>query len=157
MKQNQENESTQKKAYLNEFVQQIANLPSKEKMAQIGIESSVLGMPRDNINFAKAKSYFLDAPFDTTETTRVPKQWLEFTNLQPPISIISSMPDLTLLFMFYAQPRDLIQITASEELQNRGWNYDESEMRWSYENEGDIFEFDLHSWSVKKKPQEASQ
>lgn len=153
MKQNLQDQEqpTQRKPYLTEFVQQIANLPSKEKVAQIGIESSVLGLPKDNITFAKAKNYFLDAPFDTTEITRVPKQWLEFSNLQPPISIISSMPDFTLLFMFYAQPHDLVQITASEELQNRGWNYDDSEMKWSYENEGGTFEFDLHSWSVKKK------
>lgn len=154
MKQNQhEEQPIQRRPYLSEFVQQIANLPSKEKVAQIGIESSVLGLPKDNITFAKAKNYFLDAPFDTTEITRVPKQWLEFSNLQPPISIISSMPDFTLLFMFYAQPHDLVQITASEELQNRGWNYDDSEMKWSYENEGGTFEFDLHSWSVKKKQQ----
>ena len=153
MKQNLQDQEqpTQRKPYLTEFVQQIANLPSKEKVAQIGIEISVLGLPKDNITFAKAKNYFLDAPFDTTEITRVPKQWLEFSNLQPPISIISSMPDFTLLFMFYAQPHDLVQITASEELQNRGWNYDDSEMKWSYENEGGTFEFDLHSWSVKKK------
>ncbi|KAK8885686.1 hypothetical protein M9Y10_041138 [Tritrichomonas musculus] len=155
MKQNQldQEQPAQMRAYLKEFVQQVANLPSREKVAQIGIESSVLGLPRDNITFAKAKNYFLDAPFDTTEITRVPKQWLEFSNLQPPISIISSMPDFTLLFMFYSQPHDLVQITASEELQNRGWNYDESEMKWSYENEGGTFEFDLHSWSVKKKQQ----
>lgn len=153
MKQNQQEQEqpVQRRPYLSEFVQQIANLPSKEKVAQIGIESSVLGLPKDNITFAKAKNYFLDAPFDTTEITRVPKQWLEFSNLQPPISIISSMPDFTLLFMFYTQPHDLVQITASEELQNRGWNYDESEMKWSYENEGGTFEFDLHSWSIKKK------
>lgn len=147
----EEDSPNKRKTYLNDFVRQISNLPSAEKMAQIGIEPSVLGMPKENATFAKAKNYFLDSPFDTSETTRVPKQWLEFTNLQPPISIISSIPDFTLFFMFYTQPHDLIQITASEELQNRGWSYDDSDMKWSYENEGEIFEFDLHSWSIKKK------
>jgi hypothetical protein len=135
--------------YLREFVEQIAALPGKEKMAQIGIEPSVLGMPRENITFAKAKSYFTDVPFDTAETTRVPKPWLEFSSLPSPIAIISSMPDLTLFFMFYTQPSDLVQIAAGDELLNRGWTYNESDWRWSKEGDGELFEFDLHSWSVK--------
>ena len=151
MQNQEERENPEDKKYLKNFVEQIMHLPSRDKMAQIGIESSVLGLPKDNISFSKANCYFGDYPFGVSESTRVPKQWLEFTNLQPPISIISSMPNLTLLFIFYAQPRDLVQVSASEELLNRGWNYDETEMRWSYEQDGDTYEFDLHSWSIKKK------
>lgn len=147
------------KPYLNEFIQQISALPPRDKMAQIGIEPAVLGMPKDpgNISFAKVKSFFIDDPFDTTETTRVPTQWLEFNNLQSPINIIASMPDYTLFFMFYTQPHDLIQIAASEELQNRGWEYSESDMRWSISNDGRSFEFDLHSWSIREIEVASSQ
>jgi hypothetical protein len=67
-------------------------------MAQIGLEPSVLGMPREGIAFSKAKSYF------TAETARIPKHWLGFANLPSPIDIITSMPHMTLFFMFYAQP-----------------------------------------------------
>jgi CCR4-NOT transcriptional regulation complex NOT5 subunit len=137
------------RAYFREFVDHIANLPNKEKMAQIGLEPSVLGMPRDNIAFSKAKSYFTDVPFDTSDTARVPKQWLEFANLPSPINVIPSMPELTLFFMFYTQPSDLIQIAAGEELHNRGWNYDEADWRWSKDIEGEQYDFDLHSWSLK--------
>jgi CCR4-NOT transcriptional regulation complex NOT5 subunit len=137
--------------YIKEFVQQISSLPSKEKMAQIGIEPSVLGMPRDNITFAKARSYFMDVPFDAAETTRIPKQWLEFAALPSPVQIIRSVPELTLFFMFYAQPADIIQSEAYAELQSRGWTYSDTESKWSCRRDGDVFEFDLHSWSVKRK------
>jgi hypothetical protein len=139
------------RGYFSEFVDQIANLPNKEKMAQIGIEPAVLGMPRENITFSKAKSYFTDVPFDTADTTRAPKHWLEFTNLPSPVNILGSMPDMTLFFMFYTQPSDLVQIGAGEELQNRGWTYDESDWRWSREIEGESYDFDLHSWSIKSR------
>lgn len=147
------------KPYLNEFIQKISQLPPRDKMAQIGIEPSVLGMPKDpgNISFNKVKSFFIDDPFDTTETTRVPTQWLEFNNLQSPINLISSMPDQTLFFMFYTQPYDVIQNIAYEELQNRGWEINESDLRWSITNEGRSFEFDLHSWTIKEIESDASQ
>lgn len=136
--------------FIKELVEQVSQTPMS-KLAQIGIEPSVLGMPRENVTFAKAKSYFIDTPFDTTESAKVPKQWLEFANLPSPLNIITSMPEQTLFFMFYTQPNDLIQIAASEELQNRGWTYDATDGRWSCENEQEeTFTFDLHSWAIKK-------
>ena len=137
-------------SYLDKFLDEITNFDNTEKMAQIGIEPSVLGIPKENVTFSKARSYFVDVPFNTQETTKVPKQWLDFTNLQSPLKIISVVPDLTLFFMFYTQPHDLIQVSASEELQNRGWNYNETYGKWTCENETDTYEFDLHSWCIKK-------
>ena len=146
-------ENPPRRSYLKEFYEEISNLPNKDKMAQIGIEPSVLGIPKENISLAKVKSYFIDVPYDTTEPIRIPKQWIDISNLESPIKLIPLMPDLTLFFIFYSQPHDLAQITASEELQNRGWNYDEIEAKWTCENETDTFEFDLHSWCIKKKAQ----
>lgn len=141
----------QGRAFLNEFVQQISELPDCAKMPQVGIEPTVLGLPRDNLTFAKTRSYFIDPPYETADAGKVPKSWIEFDHLPSPLEIIPAMPDLTLFFMFYAQPRDAVQCAASEELRNRGWNFDPSDARWSYENEhGETFEFDLHSWVVKK-------
>ena len=141
----------ERRAYLKEFVQQISELPDSAKMPQIGIEPAVLGLPRENLTFAKARSFFLDTPYDTVEAAKVPKAWLEFERLPVPLDIIPSMPDLTLFFMFYAQPRDPVQVAASEELRSRGWSFDPSDARWSFENEqGEIYEFDLHTWAVKR-------
>lgn len=137
--------------YLKEFVDEIRSLPSGEKAGQIGLEPMVLGIPQENVTFARAKSYFLDPPFDTAEVVKGQKEWLEFRTLPSPLNIIAAMPELTLFFMFYAQPYDLIQVASSEELQNRGWAFTASDARWTRENDqGETFEFNLHSWSIKK-------
>lgn len=137
-------------SYLSDFLDQISELSNEEKMVQIGIEPAALGIPKENATFSKARSFFSDTPFSVQDTVKVPKQWLDFANLQSPLEMISSMPDLTLFFMFYAQPQDVIQVSASEELQSRGWSYNETDGKWTCENETDTFEFDLHSWCVRK-------
>jgi CCR4-NOT transcriptional regulation complex NOT5 subunit len=138
------------KEYITEYVQQISGLSNREKVAQIGLDPGVLGMPRDDITFASIRSYFSDVPYEAVEPVKLPKEWLDFSRLPSPVDIIHVLPDLTLFFMFYTQPGDVVQISASEELKQRGWNYEEIAGKWSFEDGGHVFEFDLHSWAIKK-------
>ena len=133
--------------YLTGFVNETSSLTNREKLAQIGLEQTVLGIPADGPSFDKIRSVFSEEPFDNWSSSKTPVQWLEFTNVQSPVSIIASVPDLTLFFMFYAQPRDMVQNAASQELQNRGWKY--ANGKWTQDKKGSTKVFDIENWTIE--------
>jgi CCR4-NOT transcriptional regulation complex NOT5 subunit len=50
-------------------------------------------------------------------------------------NIVKRIPDKGLFYMFYNMPFDKQQVEAAKELEQRGWMYNESNMRW-YRKEG---------------------
>ena len=131
------------------FVQEIKQLPPEQKMAQIGIERKVLGLPNENSQF-DGKSFFSDNAFLILKNNKTPKIWLDFIGLQPPANIIQKMPPETLFFMFYAQPHDRIQVAAANQLKARGWEYSPKGSVWSLQKREGIFKFDVQDWVIKE-------
>ena len=134
----------QEGSLLKQFVDEISNLPSYYKVAQIGNDKEALGVPKD-CNFKNLVGITRDFPFDSNESM---KKWPELPVLRSDHNIISSFPDSTLFFMFYNQPSSIVQIAAGEELKNRGWELDE--YTWCKQIDGVKYKFDIHSWLSKE-------
>ena len=134
---------------IKDFIDEIKQLPPEQKMAQIGIERNVLGIPNENAQF-DGKSFFSDNAFSIMKQTKTPKNWLDFIGLQPPINLITKMPVETLFFMFYAQPHDRIQLAAANELKSRGWIYTPKGSVWSLQKRDSYVTFDTHDWLIKE-------
>ncbi|KAF0971677.1 hypothetical protein FDP41_009900 [Naegleria fowleri] len=77
---------------------------------------------------------------------------------------IEKFTDETLLYMFYAMPRDVLQLVAARELTKRGWKYHKPTQLWFIRDvsvndfvqtpdgeKGTYFYFDVQSWSRKRK------
>lgn len=135
---------------IKDFLNEIRSLPPEQKMAQIGIERHVLGIP-ENSTF-DGRSFFSDNAFAILDTSKTPKDWLDFINITPTQNIIPKMPDETLFFIFYAQPHDIIQETASNELNKRGWRYNSRANIWTFQKRDGTVTFDIKSWSMKDLP-----
>lgn len=134
---------------LKDFVEEIRGLPQEQKMAQIGIERSVLGVPSENSQF-DGRSFFSDNAFAILKQTKTPKIWLDFLALQPPANLISKMPPETLFFMFYTQPHDRIQIAAANELKSRGWVFTPKDSVWTIQKRDSYSTFDTSEWVIKE-------
>ena len=140
--------------YLANFINETSSLSNREKMAQIGIEPSTLGIPSEGPSFDKCRSLFGDEPFDYWTSAKVPSSYVELNPLESPLTIVPKVPDLTLFFMFYAQPKDEVQITACQELKNREWKYvkKDKKMVW-YKEKGDtVYYFNINNWAIIEKP-----
>ncbi|EAX95179.1 hypothetical protein TVAG_032460 [Trichomonas vaginalis G3] len=135
---------------IKDFINEIRSLPPEQKMAQIGIERQVLGIP-ENSTF-DGRSFFSDNAFAILDPSKTPKDWLDFINVSPIASVIPKMPDETLFFMFYAQPHDIVQEIAAQELIKRGWKYSSKTMMWSIQKREGFFSFDIKNWSIKEIP-----
>ena len=140
--------------YFENFINETSSLSNREKMAQIGIEPSTLGIPSEGATFDKCRSLFSDEPFDYWTSAKVPSSYVELNPLESPLTIIPKVPDLTLFFMFYAQLKDEVQITACQELKNREWKYQkkEKEFLWYKENKDTFYYFDINNWAIIERP-----
>ncbi|EAY14052.1 hypothetical protein TVAG_478770 [Trichomonas vaginalis G3] len=135
--------------YLSRFINEVSIMPQREKIGEIGIEPNALGIPPEGATYEKMRSIFGEIPFDYWTNANFPKQWLEFSNIQPPNLIIEHLPELTLFFMFYCQTKDSLQMLSAKELQNRGWKY--SDYTWTYDNKSEHKVFNINNWSIEEK------
>lgn len=63
---------------------------------------------------------------------------------------LSHFKDDTLFYMFYAMPRDAMQMIAARELQKRGWTWIREQQLWVKESTGEFF--DVNSWKKNTVP-----
>ena len=134
---------------IKQFINEIRQLPPDQKMAQIGIERNVLGLPNDDSKF-DGKSFFADNAFSILKQAKAPKLWLDFLALQPLTDLIKKLPPETLFFIFYAQPHDKIQMSAANELKVRGWQYTPKGAIWSLQKRDTYLLFDVNGWVIKE-------
>ena len=130
---------------IKDLLYEISNLPPEQKMAQIGLERESLGLPHANARI-DGRSFFSDNYVSIDPSVKPKKNFLDFPGLPQLSKVIPNMPDETLFFMFFAQPRDKVQELAASELKRRGWRYSKSREVWSVVKNGKAMTFDENNW-----------
>lgn len=135
--------------YLRKFIASVNDMNPREKIAQIGIEPSVLGIPSDGPSYEKMRTIFAEIPFDYWINANFPKPWLDLSSIGPADSRLQTLPDYTLFFIFYCQVKDNIQVLAAKELESRGWKY--IDYKWTYQTKTEYKTFNVNNWTIEQK------
>lgn len=131
----------------------------------LGTDLTTLGL---NLNspdclYASFTSPFADGPSRKEPEYHLPLCYYMQPPMQPAESKVQLFSDETLIYAFYALPRDLLQVTAAVELYNRDWRFHKALQLWfirvdsepvakttGYERGTYIF-FDVTNWKKVKK------
>jgi len=131
----------------------------------LGTDLTTLGL---NLNSPDCLYESFSSPFANGPSRKEPEFYLPTCYyMQPPIqpaeSKVHLFSDETLIYAFYALPRDLLQATAAVELYNRDWRFHKTHQLWfirldsepvtkanGYERGTYIF-FDIMNWKKVKK------
>jgi hypothetical protein len=131
----------------------------------LGTDLTTLGL---NLNspdclYASFTSPFADGPSRKEPEFHLPPCYYMQPPMQPAESKVQLFSDETLIYTFYAMPRDLLQVTAAVELYNRDWRFHKALQLWfirvdsepvvktsGYERGTYIF-FDIANWKKVKK------
>ncbi|KAG2375100.1 hypothetical protein C9374_010104 [Naegleria lovaniensis] len=131
----------------------------------LGLDLTSLGL---NLNASEQIYHHFASPFSDVQPPgmipdyRVPDCY----KLHMPLHEfhIEKFSDETLLYMFYAMPRDVLQLVAARELTKRGWKYHKPTQLWFIRDvsvndfvqtpdgeKGTYFYFDVQTWTRKRK------
>jgi CCR4-NOT transcription complex subunit 2 len=116
-------------------------------MLALGSDLTTLGL---DLNSSECLYSTFASPWASTPTSRDPQFQLPTCYyLQPPalkMSHFSKFQLETLFYIFYAMPRDVLQVYAAQELYTREWRFHGELRLWFKRDQAQFLYFDIQTW-----------